>query len=110
MKQSKNGLERTLTKRTPNTFVVIVAVGTTTTEMSGSRDTQREHPILPGAVGAFWVVNPARNLGKVGFDVGVPGETGDAAGASCGVPGGGQGSQSSHGAGGTRRQGRNRRC
>jgi hypothetical protein len=85
-----------------------VAVGAAPTEMAGSRNTQRKHPIFPGAVGALRNVDLPRNLSEVGFNVGVPVETGIAAGASCGVPGGGQGSQSSHGASGTRRQGRNR--
>jgi hypothetical protein len=87
-----------------------VAVGAAPTELTGSRNTQRKHSISPGAVGALRNVNLPGNLGEVGFDVGVPVETGIAAGASCGVPGGGQGSQSSHSAGGTRRQGRNRGC
>jgi hypothetical protein len=78
--------------------------------MAKGRNTQRKHSISLGAVGALWNVNLPCNLGEVGFDVGVLVETGIAAKASCRVLGKGQGSQSSHSASGTRRQGRNRGC
>ncbi len=87
-----------------------MAVSAAPVKLASSRNTQRKHTILPGIVGALWDVNLPRNLGEVGFDVGVLVETGISALASIGVPGGGQGGQSSHGAGGTRRQGRNRGC
>jgi hypothetical protein len=84
-----------------------MAVGAAPTEMASSRNTQQKHSISPGAVGTFQNVDLPCNLGEVGFDVGVLVETGIAAGASCRVLGGGQGSQSSHSASGTHRQGRN---
>ena len=85
-----------------------MAVGAAPTELASSRNTQHKHPIPPGTVGALRNVDLPCNLGKVGFNVGVPVETGIPARASSRVPGGGQGGQSSHGAGGARRQGRNR--
>jgi hypothetical protein len=78
--------------------------------MARSRNTQHKHSISPGAVGALRNVNLPRNLGEVGFDVSVLVKTGIAAGTSCKVPGRGQGSQSSHGASGMRKQGRNQGC
>ena len=87
-----------------------MAVGAAPTELANHRNTQDKHTILLGAVAALWEVDLPRDLGEVGFDVGVPGEAGVAAGASSGVPDGGQGSQGSHGARGAGRQGWNRGC
>jgi hypothetical protein len=87
-----------------------VAVGAAPTKMARSRNTQRKHSISLGAVGTLWNVNLPCNLGKVSFNVSVPVKTGIAAKASCRVLGKGQGSQSSHGASGMRRQGQNRGC
>jgi hypothetical protein len=78
--------------------------------MARSRNTQRKHSISLGAVSALQNVNLPCNLGKVSFDVSVLVKTGVAARASCKVLGKRQGSQSSHSASGTRKQGQNQGC